>query len=74
MRILHICGDFFISPIHLSLYKELDELGAEPIIFSPTDYRDKNRELIFNYYFKYYKWQSVYSFYRMINRIGYEIT
>ena len=51
MRILHICGDFFISPVHLSLYKELDELGVEQIVFSPTDYRDKNRELT-NYVFK----------------------
>lgn len=51
MRILHICGDFFISPVHLSLYKELDELGVEQIVFSPTDYRDKDRELTY-YQFK----------------------
>lgn len=51
MRILHICGDFFISPVHLSLYKELDALGVEQIVFSPTDYRDKNRELTY-YQFK----------------------
>lgn len=51
MRILHICGDFFISPVHLSLYRELDELGVEQIVFSPTDYRDKNHELT-NYVFK----------------------
>lgn len=51
MRVLHICGDFFISPVHLSLYRELDELGLEQIVFSPTDYRDKNRELT-NYVFK----------------------
>ena len=51
MRVLHICGDFFISPVHLSLYKELDALGIEQIVFSPTDYRDKKRELT-SYEFK----------------------
>ncbi len=35
MRILHICNDFSNSKVHSNLYKQIDIIGFEQIIFQP---------------------------------------
>lgn len=42
MRVLYICGDFVISPVHKSLIEELDLLGVEQIVYVPLNYNTKN--------------------------------
>ena len=35
-KVLHVCNDFFYSKVHSSLYKELDNLEVEQVVFSPV--------------------------------------
>ena len=39
MKVLHICRDFVGSKVHSELYKHLDNLGLEQIVYSI--YRDR---------------------------------
>lgn len=46
MTVLHICGDFILSKVHISLYREIDNLGIRQIIYVPINYSNRNREKI----------------------------
>ena len=35
-KVLHVCNDFFYSKVHASLYRELDNLEVEQVVFSPV--------------------------------------
>ncbi len=35
MKCLHICNDFYSSKVHSSLYKELDDLNVDQVIYNP---------------------------------------
>jgi len=38
MKVLHICNDFCYSKVHSELYKELDKLGVEQVVYAyPMD-------------------------------------
>ena len=34
MRVLHICNDFYDSPVHTNLYRRLDHLGVSQTVFT----------------------------------------
>lgn len=34
MRVLHICNDFYDSPVHTNLYRRLDRLGVSQTVFT----------------------------------------
>ncbi|QWX84796.1 glycosyltransferase family 4 protein [Cellulophaga sp. HaHaR_3_176] len=36
MKCLHICNDFSLTKVHSNLYKNLDQLNVEQIIYNPT--------------------------------------
>ena len=42
MRILHISADFSNTTVHSNLYKQLDKLGIEQIIFNPIRIQKRN--------------------------------
>lgn len=42
MRVLHICNDFYDSPVHTNLYRRLDHLGVSQTVF--TYYRGTGLE------------------------------
>lgn len=46
MRVLYICGDFPISPVHRSLVKELDAIGVKVVVFVPVNCNTKNAKRI----------------------------
>ena len=49
MHVLHICNDFLGTTAHISLYKELDELGVVQTVFIPikTGVDANKRTMIF---------------------------
>lgn len=46
MRVLYICGDFHISPVHRSLVTELDAIGIQVVVFVPINYNTKSAKRI----------------------------
>lgn len=42
MRVLYICGDYIISPVHRSLVKELDAIGIEVKVFVPINHNTRS--------------------------------
>lgn len=44
MTVLHICGDFILSKVHISLFSELDNLGIKQIVYVPVNYSNRNRK------------------------------
>lgn len=58
MKVLHICRDFVGSKVHSELYKHLDSLGLEQIVYSI--YRDRYDECNNSNYFESFRTQIIY--------------